>query len=175
MQAKIIEIKAKTNKGEKIRNILSVNNAEYKGTDHQIDIYFAVKNGRLKLRNGNIENNLIFYDRPNKSEPKKSEVIYEKVNKESEVQKILSQAIGEKVRVDKHREIYFIENVKFHIDKVKELGEFIEIEAIDKEDKFTEKELQNQCEYYLKLFEITKEELVDKSYSDLMIEKTTYC
>lgn len=33
--------------------------------------------------------------------------------------------------MDKLREIYFIENVKFHLDVVKGLGTFGEIEAID--------------------------------------------
>jgi adenylate cyclase class IV len=34
------------------------------------------------------------------------------------------------VSVDKIREIYLIENVKFHLDSVAELGSFIEIEAM---------------------------------------------
>ena len=47
--------------------------------------------------------------------------------------------------MDKQREIYFIDNVKFHIDDVKELGAFMEIEAIDEQGKFTQAELQQQC------------------------------
>ena len=39
--------------------------------------------------------------------------------------------------MDKKREIYFIHNVKFHIDNVKNLGTFIEIEAIDEYTKHT--------------------------------------
>jgi predicted adenylyl cyclase CyaB len=33
--------------------------------------------------------------------------------------------------VDKHREIYFVGNVKFHLDTVEGLGTFVEIESID--------------------------------------------
>jgi len=68
------------------------------------------------------------------------------------------------------REIYFIDNVKFHIDTVKDLGTFVEIEAIDKDGTIGEIELLNQCEFYLKLFGISKENLVSVSYSDLILE-----
>ena len=49
------------------------------------------------------------------------------------LKEILIAAIGKKVVVDKQRQIYFIDNVKFHIDTVKGLGSFMEIEAIDKD------------------------------------------
>lgn len=45
-----IEIKAKSNNHEKIRNIMKERLAEFKGIDHQIDTYFKVNSGRLKLR-----------------------------------------------------------------------------------------------------------------------------
>jgi len=35
------------------------------------------------------------------------------------------------VTVEKIREIYFIDTVKFHLDTVSDLGYFVEIEAID--------------------------------------------
>ena len=70
--------------------------------------------------------------------------------------------------VDKKREIYFIDNVKFHIDKVKGLGNFIEIEAIDKTGKIGKKKLLEQCNYYIKLFGIKNTDLLSNSYSDLL-------
>ena len=54
-----IEIKAKCQVPEKIHQILRKKEAEFKGIDHQIDTYFNVNDGRLKLREGNIENHLI--------------------------------------------------------------------------------------------------------------------
>ena len=67
MAIKIIEIKAKSKTQEKVRDLLLANDAAFKGEDHQIDTYFNVANGRLKLREGNIENNLIHYIRENKN------------------------------------------------------------------------------------------------------------
>ncbi len=43
--------------------------------EHQVDTCFNVKIGRLKLREGNIENALINYTRENTADSKKSEVI----------------------------------------------------------------------------------------------------
>jgi adenylate cyclase class IV len=56
-----IEIKARCNDLDKIRSILKTKNALFKGVDNQVDTYFNSKIGRLKLREGNIESNLIYY------------------------------------------------------------------------------------------------------------------
>ena len=67
-----VEIKAKCTEVDAIRKYLLSKNAEFKGVDEQTDTYFNVANGRLKLREGNIENNLISYSRSNQAGPKNS-------------------------------------------------------------------------------------------------------
>lgn len=62
--------------------------------------------------------------------------------------------------VDKQSEIYFVDNVKFHLDSVVNLGTFIEIEAIDRDDTLGKDKLQEQCNYYLKLFAIKESDLI---------------
>lgn len=166
-----IEIKAKCNDHDKIRSVLKSHNADFKGTDHQIDTYFKVNNGRLKLREGNIDNFLVFYERENKEEPKQSDVILFKSDPNSSLKEILLTSLGSLVVVDKQREIYFIENVKFHIDTVKNLGTFMEIEAIDTDGTFGKEKLLEQCENYLNLFGIPKNDLISVSYSDLLLQK----
>jgi len=163
-----VEIKARCSKPNKVRAILKENNAHFKGTDHQIDTYFCVEEGRLKLREGDIENNLIYYYRPDTASPKLSNIHLVSMNHSPKMKALLTAALGVQIVVDKQREIYFIDNVKFHIDKVKELGSFIEIEAIDKDGDIGETKLQEQCEYYMELFEISKQDLVAESYSDLV-------
>lgn len=166
-----IEIKAKCNNHEKIRSILKSRNADFKGTDHQIDTYFKVNNGRLKLREGNIENFLVFYEREDKEGPKQSDVILFKSDPNSSLKEILLKSLSSLVVVDKQREIYFVENVKFHIDTVKNLGTFMEIEAIDSDGSFGKEKLLEQCENYLQLFDIPKSDLISVSYSDLLLQK----
>lgn len=165
-----VEIKAQCNNLSTIRAILQSKKPIEKGTDHQIDTYFKVAHGRLKLREGSIENNLIHYVREDIEGPKKSNITLFKSQPGSSIKKILTDSLGILTIVDKHREIYFIENVKFHIDTVKDLGTFIEIEAIDKDNTIGEAKLLRQCQYYLDLFNIPEDQLVSCSYSDLILE-----
>ena len=166
-----IEIKARLSDRNRIRDILISSKAVFKGVDHQIDTYFKVKNGRLKLREGNIENHLIYYSRENKSGPKQSNVILYKPNPESNLKDVLTNALETLVVIDKKREIYFISNVKFHLDDVNGLGTFVEIEAIDLDGSIGKEKLFVQCNYYSNLFQIKNEDLVAESYSDLLLAK----
>lgn len=166
-----IEIKAKSNNQDEIREILKSKNAEFKGVDHQIDTYFKVNNGRLKLREGKIENHLIHYQRENKEGPKQSDVTLFKSDPKSSLKEILTKALGVLIVIDKQREIYFIDNVKFHIDIVEDLGTFVEIEAIDNDGTIGKDKLLEQCQFFLDLFKISQEDLISVSYSDLLLQK----
>lgn len=168
-----IEIKAKCGNPSFIRNYLVSNGAEFRGTDEQTDTYFNVANGRLKLREGNIENNLIYYERSNQAGPKGSHFNLVKVEDAEELKEVLTKANGIKVVVKKRREIYFIKNVKFHIDDVPGLGSFAEIEAGNRFEDIPEEKLQEQCDFYMKEFEVKEEDLIDMSYSDMLLTKTT--
>ena len=167
-----IEIKAKCVQHDEIRKkILSFDDAIFKGTDHQIDTYFNVNFGRLKLREGDIENYLVFYERENISGPKQSNIIlYEQLDKSprSILKEILTRSLGKLVEVDKKRDIFFIENVKFHLDTVKDLGTFVEIEATDNDGSIGKTKLLEQCNYYLNLFGINEKDLLADSYSDMI-------
>ena len=166
-----IEIKARSSNNSEIRELLISKNAKFIGKDHQTDVYFNLNRGRFKLRKGNIEHSLIFYDREDKAEAKKSEVLLFKLIEEDGLEQLLTDSLGILVVVDKEREIYFIDNVKFHLDNVSGLGEFVEIEAIDSEGNIGTEELRKQCGFYKNLFGIRDEDLVAQSYSDLLLKK----
>lgn len=167
-----VEIKARCTDPGRIRTILNNEKADYKGTDHQIDTYFNVDDGRLKLREGTIENNLIYYHRADKAGPKSSNINLVPVDPSGGIKALLADALGVKVAVDKRREIYFIDNVKFHIDEVADLGSFVEIEAIDRNGSIGEAKLEQQCRHYLALFGIEEGDLVEVSYSDLLLDES---
>lgn len=166
-----IEIKAKSSDPRMIREWLLHQNAKFIGTDLQTDTYFNVIEGRLKLREGNIENNLIYYKRSNQTGPKKSAFQLVKVENPAGLKEVLTKSCGIKMIVKKKREIYYIENVKFHIDELEGLGSFIEIEAGDILTEKTEPELLEQCNYYLKVLGINEGDLIADSYSDMMTKK----
>ena len=170
MNIKNFEFKAKVDEIEKYESQLRTLKPEYKGVDHQVDTYFNVKQGRLKLREGNIENSLINYDREDVAGSKESQIILYRHTPDPALKAILTHQLGVKIVVEKRRKIYFINNVKFHFDIVENLGTFIEVEAIDERDEFTLEELKNQCDHYFRFFDLKESNLVDKSYSDLMKE-----
>ncbi|MHA2271734.1 MAG: class IV adenylate cyclase [Candidatus Hodarchaeales archaeon] len=172
MAAKVVnfEFKAKCKNQSKVISYLEASGAQYKGLDHQIDTYFNVKFGRMKLREGKIENFLIWYKRPNKKESKKSEVILFKPGSQITLKEILTASLGVLAVVEKKRRIYFLNNVKFHVDSVKSLGSFIEVEAQGVAGD--EQSLRQQCEYYKDQLQVAKNELIDYSYSDLILKST---
>jgi predicted adenylyl cyclase CyaB len=165
-----VEIKAKCADPSFIRNYLLNNGADFKGLDEQTDTYFNVPSGRLKLREGNIENNLIFYTRSNQTGPKSSNFNLVKIEDAKGLKEVLEKSCGVKMIVRKKREIYYIKNVKFHIDEVPALGSFVEIEAGNILVNKTEAELLQQCNFYLKEFGIKEEDLIAGSYSDLLMK-----
>jgi predicted adenylyl cyclase CyaB len=166
---KNIEIKARCHYPDRIRDQLKQLGSSFVGSDHQTDTYFNINNGRLKLRQGNIENALIYYDRPDQEGPKLSTVKLIEVENGSALQHLLDAALGILVRVEKIREIHYIQNVKFHIDEVVGLGNFVEIEAIDRDGTLDEKHLYQQCTHYMQLFDIRESDLMKDSYSDKLI------
>ena len=170
MNIKNFEFKVKVDEIEKYEKKLLTLNPTFKGLDHQIDTYFNAQHGRLKLREGNIENSLINYDRENILGSKESQIILYQHEPNVALKNILTRQLGVKIKVDKKRKIYFIENVKFHFDVVENLGTFIEVEAIDSKEEFTIEELQKQCDKYFNFFELTEQNMIDKSYSDLILE-----
>ena len=165
-----VEIKARCNNSGYIRKYLIENKAEFKGEDEQVDTYFQVPNGRLKLREGKIENNLIFYERTNQAGPKNSHFRLVKINDARGLKEVLEKSIGIKVVVAKKREIYYIGNVKFHIDEVPGLGSFVEIEAGNILADLKQEQLKEQCDFYMKEFKIAEADLVEVSYSDMLLE-----
>lgn len=169
-----IEIKAFCKSPEKARETLRAHHANFRGTEKQIDTYFHSKTGRLKFREGGTEKQLILYQRENQKGVKESQISLYKTSPDSSLKEILEKSIGTTCIVEKTREIYSIENVVFHIDQVKGLGNFLEIEAIDMNANISKDKLQEQCNYYIKLLEINAKDLVAESYSDLLQQNNLF-
>jgi predicted adenylyl cyclase CyaB len=169
MKVNNYEFKVKVDDINKYESILKELKPEYNGVDNQTDTYFNLSKGRLKLREGNIENALIYYEREDEKGAKRSDVILYKCEKDSGLKEILTKVHGVKVVVKKKRRIYFIDNVKFHFDDVEGLGQFVEVEAIDKNEDIGIEKLKEQCDKYIEVLGIRKEDFVDCSYSDMLL------
>jgi predicted adenylyl cyclase CyaB len=163
------EFKARLNNERRIREALERLNARLVGTDHQIDTYFRVPSGRLKVRQGLLENAPIFYRRSNVRRARRSAVEMMLLPRRNSLRAILVCALGTLAVVDKRREIYFVKNVKIHLDRVRQLGKFLEVEAISRTGDV--KKIRSQARQFQELFGITAKDMVAESYSDLMLAK----
>ena len=163
------EFKARMKDEQRVREALKRLRARFIGTDHQIDTYVRVPSGRLKVREGRLENALIFYQRSNVHRARRSAVEMMLLPRRNSLSAILARAFGTLAIVDKRREIYFVKNVKIHLDRVRRLGRFLEVEAISRTGDL--KKIRSQARQFQKLFGITAKDIVAESYSDLILAK----
>lgn len=99
------------------------------GDIHQVDTYFRVPEGRLKLRAatpGRAE--LIFYRRPDIAGAKGCDYLLEPIAPTAAG--LFGEALGVLATVEKTRTLYLWENVRIHLDRVTGLGDFLEFEAV---------------------------------------------
>lgn len=163
-----ITIKARCENPAETESILLGLNAECQGLDSQTDTYYETDYGKLKHRQGNIENALIHYNRTQLADARKTEVVFYLKNPGPAT---VTAVCGDRqvvAEIKKQRKIFFIDNVKFHIDQVVGLGSFVEIEAIDLDGSVGIEVLRQQCDYYKDLLQISNEDLVTSAYTDLI-------
>lgn len=166
-----VEFKAKVADASLFEDRLKALGPRFIGVDHQVDTYFHVQQGRLKLREGNIEQALIHYERADIAGAKSSSVILYQSPTDPALKRILSLHLGIKTVVDKQRRIYFIDNVKFHFDRVEGLGDFVEVEAIDQDGSKTREVLELQCRHYAQVLGIPEDAYMRESYSDMLLQR----
>jgi predicted adenylyl cyclase CyaB len=163
------EFKARLRDDSHIRAALRRLRARALGTDRQVDTYFRVPLGRLKIREGRIENSLIFYQRSNAARARRSHVDMMLLPRRNSLRAILSRALPVFAVVAKRREIYFVGNVKIHLDRVRGLGKFVEVEAMTRSGNM--RKVRAQAAKFQKLFGIAPKDIVSLSYSDLILKK----
>ncbi len=166
----LIEVKARYRDLNKAREILKEYNAVFIGKFKQVDIYYRVRIGRLKLRiiDGS-KARLIYYLRQDIKEPKESKVlIYDVCGNYKVLDQILRRVLGVLTIVPKIREIYNLMDVEIHLDFVEGLGSFIEFEKETTAERINiDKQLMNNL---ISIFSIKSDDLIDVSYSDLMLK-----
>lgn len=143
----------------------------FQGVDFQVDTYFNVNKGRLKLRESMFENFLIQYDRNNQTGPKVSNFLLTPITHPSLKQSLIN-SLGILAVVEKKREIYFRGNIKIHLDCVSHLGYFVEIEARNEPEIYTVEYLRQQCDELMNKFSIHPTSLITNSYSDMILKES---
>lgn len=172
MQGINIEFKARMRDEKQVRAALKSLRPRMAGTDHQVDTHFNAPSGRLKLRQGSIENALIFYQRQNTAKVRPSRILLCEFSDPAQgrtLKKVLASALGIAAVVDKVREIYFVDNVKIHLDRVRGLGQFLEVEAFVKEGSL--RRGRKQAEQIKDLFGVLPDDILSQSYSDMILKR----
>lgn len=166
---KNLEIKAKYKNHAKLRKLLEKIGTRFIEKKRQIDTYFIVPHGRLKLREKNSGiSDLIYYKRGEKTLKRWSNYYLYHSSSPKELKKILSRVFLVSIIVDKQRTIYRYKNARVHIDKVKKMGNFMEIEV---EVKKGENQAKNLMEELLNHLRIPQRNFIRQSYSDLLMRK----
>lgn len=97
----------------------------------QRDTFFHCRSGRLKLRElscGACE--LIAYDRADVAEVKQSDYDVASFTDAAALKRVLGRTLGESVLVEKTRLLYLIGQTRVHLDSVRGLGDFLELEVV---------------------------------------------
>ena len=139
------------------------------GTFRQRDTYFKALSGRLKLREiGPDEGQVIYYERSDIAGPKRSDYEVASTDDPVSMRIVLENTFGISVEVEKTRQVWLWENVRIHLDDVKDLGNFVELEAVTEEQGIGES--QSRIETLMRALEIANDDLVKCSYGDLLGE-----
>ncbi len=141
------------------------------GILNQVDTYYHVKQGRLKLRTiDNDRAELIFYHRDNSSEVRPSDYQIVAITDPAALNVVLSQSLGVIARVRKRRRLLLWENVRIHLDDVDQLGTFLEFEAVVSPAADEATSHRRVAELRAAL-QISDADLIDSSYSDLLLKR----
>jgi homotetrameric cytidine deaminase len=137
----------------------------------QRDTYFAGRNGRLKLRvlQGEDQAELIAYRRPDTAESSESTYVLAPVGEPDAMAEALDAALGTTVVVSKRRRLLLWEGVRIHLDEVEGLGSFIEFEAV-LPDAGDLDQARAKVAQLRETLEIADDALVSVGYADLLLD-----
>jgi adenylate cyclase class 2 len=167
-----VEIKARCPDPALLRTLALLAGAEFSGEEEQTDTYFRTQRGRFKLRRvrgGRAE--LVRYERTDALGPRTSAYSVKKVRRPWLVRFLLAVRHGISVEVAKRREVWLWRGVRIHLDEVRHLGTFVELEAVV-DDIGDPDEAERRCRQLMEMLAIRNEDLVDRSYSDLLMENS---
>ena len=164
-----IEVKARCTDVRRAEENLNSIGAGLAGTfRQQKDTYFnSLTEGTLKLRQCSPEEGyVIYYERSEKAGPKRSDYEVSSTSDPIAMRTVLRKIFGIYAEVEKTRQVWLWENVRIHLDDVRHLGCFVELEALTEEQGI--RESQSRIETLMRAMEIASDDLVNCSYGDLL-------
>lgn len=164
-----IELKAKLPDLDHALAVCAKIGAVPQGDIHQVDTYFNVSSGRLKLREATPgHSELVHYHRPDVAGAKGCDYTLEPVA--PTIKPMLAAALGVLTVVDKTRTLFLWENVRIHLDRVEGLGRFLEFEAVMAPGA-PDEEGYRKLTFLSDHFNIGESDHLTHSYLDMMLER----
>lgn len=136
---------------------------------NQVDTFFNCANGRLKLRRVNQDptSKLIFYKRSDKCGPKLSDYSLTHIQESEKIESTLAAAYGIKGEVKKKRTLFHIEQTRIHVDEVENLGTFMELEVVLRNEQSVE-DGETIAHNLMEKLGIDEADLISVAYIDLL-------
>jgi homotetrameric cytidine deaminase len=126
-----IEVKAMDGDPARSEAVCRQLGAQDRGVLVQRDTYFRTASGRLKLREEEPGGaTLVQYHRPDAAEARLSSYRLVPVEDPGGLRASLDAALGTLVIVEKERHLFLWEGVRIHLDRVRGLGTFVELEGV---------------------------------------------
>jgi predicted adenylyl cyclase CyaB len=166
--AKNLELKARRGSRVSALKVCARLGAIRKGALEQVDTYFNLNEGRLKVREINGRTfELIYYRRPNKQGSRYSDYTIVPLVEPRPMKEILKKLFGVAAVVKKRRLLFLYRNARIHIDSVERLGSFVEFEILVLHGKDQAHRLMS---FLAVQFAIAKQDTISQSYVDLMLQ-----
>ncbi|MDP3583391.1 MAG: class IV adenylate cyclase [Ignavibacteria bacterium] len=161
-----LELKIKVNSHKQIESVLKKSGAEFKGILKQKDVYYKTKSGLLKLRIEGKFFTLIKYLRDEKGKRWSNYELLDLHGKNPE--KYLESILNIEAVVEKKRKLYLYDNTRVHLDEVKGLGSFLELETLLVAGK---SDATRRFNFVKQMLGIENHEQIRASYRNLILKK----
>lgn len=177
-----LELKIKCETMQDLKSIEALaqkHGAIYQYTVEQRDTYFRVSRGRLKLRERwlkeqneakSIDAELIYYRRPGKAGSRISFYDVMQISEPEPLRLMLTEALrSAPVVVEKVRVLYIYKNTRIHLDAVKTLGTFVELETVI-DETMSMKDVRAEHQAVIAFLGLGPLQPIASSYSDLLMK-----
>ena len=166
--ARNIEIKARVPDPQALERKVLALGAEGPKIIDQEDTFFPCRHGRLKLRMfSERSGELIFYERSDEAGPKPSFYLRTPTSDPGPLCESLRRAYGIVGVVKKRRRLYLKGRTRIHLDHVKHLGDFLELEVV-LEDLESDAAGMTEARELMAALDIAPAELIEGAYIDLL-------
>ncbi|WP_109476735.1 class IV adenylate cyclase [Paraburkholderia sp. C35] len=167
--ARNIEIKARAQQFEQLRERAAALSPDAPMIFRQQDFFYDVPRGRLKLRqfDDGTPAELIFYQRDDRDGPKASYYTRSPVTNPEAMHSLLATALTTRGIVSKERHVYIVGRTRIHLDRVDGLGDFVELEVVLAQDDDEEGGEKEAHAVFAKLG-VPESDLVAVAYVDML-------